>query len=132
MGIIAYITSESRSCALDKEFNILEYMFDIGFTIVEDEERILNNGVSLSIKEAPDGAIIGVDPYGRIIGKIPSTVSIDSNIKLALDYNGVLFEANIELESLLKDDVGAGFDFTKIQDEGGEGGGGGGAETPAT
>lgn len=117
MGIIAYITSESRSCKLDKEFNILEHMFDIGLTIVEDEQRILNNGVSLSITEAPDGAIIGVDPYGRIIGKTPSTVSIGSNIKLVLDYNGVLFEAKITLESLLKDEVGVGFDFTKIQDE---------------
>lgn len=119
MGIIAYITSESRSCKLDKEFNILEHMFDIGFTIVEDEQRILNNGVSLSIKEAPDGTIIGVDPYGRIIAKIPRTVrNIDSVIKLALDYNGVLFEAKITLESLLRDNVGTGFDFTKIQDEG--------------
>jgi len=124
MSITAFITSVSRSCTLDKEFNPLEYMFDIGFTICDDQKQILNNGLSLSISEAPDGVIIGVDPYGRIIGKGSFPGGLNSNVKLVLDNAGVLFEATIAISTLVKVNVGEDFEFTEIQDVGGGEGGG--------
>lgn len=128
MAINAYITSDSWACTLDNDFNATDKWFDRGLTFVKDG-KILNNLVSLSISEAPDGCVIGVDPYGRIIGRIPSSVDPNSGIKLSLVYNNVEFECELAILPFIYLNLGDAIDFDEIQDEGGEGGE---SETPST
>lgn len=127
MSITAYITSVSRSCRLSSG-TAVDVIFDIGFTFV-NYGIILNNGISLSSAEVPDGVIIAVDPYGRIFGKIDNTSEPESRVKLVLDYSGESFECEISLHDLSSANVTKDYEFTEIQDEGG---GGGGGETPST
>lgn len=127
MSIKAYITSVSKSCRLSPG-TIVDAIFDIGFTFVNGG-IILNNGISLSSAEVPDDVIIAVEPYGRIFGKINKGVKPESSVKLVLDYNGSLFDCKIPSEDLALANLGADFEFTEIQDEGG---GGGESSTPST
>lgn len=130
MGIIAYITSVSRSCRLSSG-TAVDVIFDIGFTFVNDgigDGIILNNGISLSSAEVPDGVIIAVDPYGRIFGKIGNSSDPGSRVKLVLDYSGDSFECEISLHDLSSANVSKDYEFTEIQDEGG---GGGESSTPS-
>jgi len=129
MSIKAYITSESRECVLDSSFSVINLGFDLGFTFV-DNDAILNNGISLSCTEVPDGAIISIDPYGRIIGKIVDMgvlqdKTVKPKVKLALNKNGTLYEDDFPLGAIVSAAPGFYSEFTEIQDVGGGEGGGG-------
>ena len=122
MTITGYITAKSTACTLADDFSVSEYMLDIGFTFV-NEGFILNNRISLSCSEVPDGVMLAIDPYGRIICKFNSTADSDSVIKLKIEtIDEESYECIITFGTLFNSVVGDDLVFTEIQDEGGEGG----------
>lgn len=115
MSIKAYITSESRTATFDGSFNVTKYSFDRGFTFVDDGV-IINNNISMSISEAPEGVIAGVDHYGRIIGKIPVSATPTSLIKLVITYNGNEFVCENTILAFRNFNIGEALDFDPVQD----------------